>query len=414
MSVRRKRTLSPAWMLFILTGLNLFNYVDRAVLNAVRTPMAESFHINYGDSGRTLTAFMVGYFLTSPIFGYLGDRGSRKWLIASGIFIWSLGTVLSGFAGTFFLLLACRVMVGVGEASYATISPGLISDTFDTKHRNNALTIFFVAIPAGYALGYLFGGHMATYHGWRSAFVWAGAPGLLLALILLPFEEPKRGAMDASEKDSAGVKPKSSEFLKLFTNVKYQLVVWGYVAYTFALGAFSFWGPTFLQKIHGMTNEGSNAYFGAMIVVTGLVGTMTGGFAATAWQKHNRAAYAWVLTLSIFIAAPLVFLALRTENLFLCKSLLAVSVFLLFFSNGPVNTLILETVPVHLRASAMALSIFMIHLFGDVWSSEIVGRLADHWNNLGSAVMILPAALIVGGIFWLMLTAKTLREKPTQ
>jgi MFS family permease len=399
--------------LAILTGLNLFNYVDRAVLNAVRTPMAESFGINFGDSGRTLTAFMVGYFITSPIFGYLGDRSSRKWLIAAGIFVWSLGTVLSGFAGTFTLLLACRVMVGVGEASYATISPGLISDTFDTTRRNNALTVFFVAIPAGFALGYLFGGHMAASHGWRSAFVWAGAPGLLLALILLPFEEPKRGAMDAPEEKVTNPKPGAADFLKLFTNTKYQLVVWGYVAYTFALGAFSFWGPTFLEKMHGMTTEGSTAYFGAMIVVTGLVGTMAGGFAATVWQKHNRAGYAWVLTLSILIAAPLVYVALRTENLFVCKTLLAISVFLLFLSNGPVNTLILETVPIHLRSSAMALSIFMIHLFGDVWSSEIVGRLADHWNNLRSAVMILPVALVVGGLFWLALTAKTLKEKPS-
>ncbi len=107
-------------MLAILTGLNLFNYMDRFILNAVRTPMANSFGINYGESGQVFTAFMIGYFITSPFFGYLGDRVSRKWLIAVGIFVWSLGTILTGFAGTFALLLGCRVLVGVGEASYAT------------------------------------------------------------------------------------------------------------------------------------------------------------------------------------------------------------------------------------------------------------------------------------------------------
>ena len=187
------RKLSPAALLAILTGLNLFNYMDRAVLNAVRTPLANDFAVSYGKSGWALTAFMIGYFVTSPVFGYLGDRASRKWLIAVGIFIWSLGTVLTGFAGTFALLLAYRALVGVGEASYATISPGLISDTFPAQRRNNALTIFYAAIPVGYALGYLFGGQMSASHGWRSAFIWAGAPGLLLALILLPFAEPRRG-----------------------------------------------------------------------------------------------------------------------------------------------------------------------------------------------------------------------------
>ncbi len=409
-------------MLLILTGLNLFNYMDRAVLNAVRTPMAESFGINYGTSGQTLTAFMIGYFVTSPIFGYLGDRQPRKWLIAAGILIWSLGTVLSGFAPSFTVLLACRVMVGVGEASYATISPGLISDTFDTTRRNNALTVFFAAIPVGFALGYLFGGHMAVSHGWRSAFIWAGAPGLLLALVLLPFKEPVRGAMEKPVPPFAGDKAVGqvsasggvASFFKLFTNTKYQLVVWGYVAYTFALGAFSFWGPTFFEKIHGLTTDSANNYFGKMIVMTGLFGTMLGGFAATAWQKRSRAGYAWVLTLSIFVAAPVVYWALSTTNVALAKGLLAAAVFLLFLSNGPVNTLIIESVPVNLRSSAMALSIFMIHLFGDVWSSEIVGRLADHWHDLRAAVMILPIALVVGGIFWLALTWKTLREPAEQ
>ena len=123
------RTLSPFWTLFILTGLNLFNYLDRYVVSAVLTPIATEFKVGDGELGRINTIFMLGYFVTSPIFGYLGDRASRKWLIAIGIFIWSLGTVLTGYATSFAWLLAYRVLVGVGEASYATISPSLISAT---------------------------------------------------------------------------------------------------------------------------------------------------------------------------------------------------------------------------------------------------------------------------------------------
>src|SRR6185503_19742228 len=88
--------------------------------------------------------------------------------------------------------------------------------------------------------------------------------------------------------------------------------------------------------------------------------------------------------------------------------LLAAAMFLIFLSTGPINTLIVETVPPNLRASAMALSIFMIHLFGDMWSPEIVGRVADAWgNDLQKGVLILPAALAIGGVFWFILAMKT-------
>jgi predicted MFS family arabinose efflux permease len=403
------RKLSPYALLAVLTGLNLFNYMDRAVLNAVRTPMAKDFGIGYGESGRAFTAFMIGYFVTAPLFGYLGDRVTRKWLIAAGIFVWSLGTLLTGFASTFAMLLAFRVLVGVGEASYATISPSLISDTFASKARNNALTIFYAAIPAGYALGYVFGGQMTGWFGWRSAFIWAGAPGLALALILLPFDEPKRGQADGES--AAPKKPNLAEFLRLFSNSRYQLVVWGYVAYTFALGAFSFWGPTFMEKVHGMSTGKADTFFGAVIVLAGFGGTMLGGFLGTAWQKRTRAGYALLLTVSIFLAVPAAFIALRTSSTALSMGFLAAAIFLLFLSTGPVNTLIIETVPVNLRASAMALSIFMIHLFGDMWSPEVVGRLADHWNDLQKAVMVLPVALLVCALFWLGLAVKMRREK---
>src|SRR4026207_1811520 len=107
------RSLSPFWTLFILTGLNLFNYLARTVVPAVLPDVKTPFALSDGQVGRINTIFMLGYFLTSPIFGYLGDRASRKWLIAAGIFIWSLGTGLTGYATSFAWLLAYWVLVGV-------------------------------------------------------------------------------------------------------------------------------------------------------------------------------------------------------------------------------------------------------------------------------------------------------------
>jgi MFS transporter, Spinster family, sphingosine-1-phosphate transporter len=141
--------------------------------------------------------------------------------------------------------------------------------------------------------------------------------------------------------------------------------------------------------------------------VSGLVGTLLGGFAATAWQKRNPAGYAWTLGLSALASVPAAAVAFLAPNPLVSMACLAAAMFLVFLSTGPVNTLILETVPVNLRASAMALSIFTIHLFGDMWSSEIVGRLSDQWHNLQKAVLVLPGALFVGALLWLALAWKT-------
>jgi len=403
------RRLSPAALLCILTGLNLVNYIDRFVLNAVRTPLATDLGLNYGQSGRLATAFMLGYFLTSPWFGWLGDRWPRKWLIAAGIAVWSVATVLTGLAGSLAVMVGCRVAVGLGEASYATISPSLIADVYGPARRNNALSIFYAAIPVGAALGYLLGGEVQARWGWRYAFVIAGLPGLVLAGLLLPFAEPTRGAADGPAA-AALQRPSGRDVLKLFVNLEYNLVVWGYVAYTFALGAFAFWGPTFFETVHGMATAEADRFFGGVMVVAGLVGTLAGGLAGTAWQRRCRAGYALILGLSTLAAVPVSWAALETQHTQLAMGLMAGAMLLLFLSTGPVNTLILETVPVNVRASAMALSIFLIHLAGDMWSPELVGRIADAWGgDLQRAVLILPWVLLLAAALWGGLALKRLR-----
>ncbi|MSU57504.1 MAG: MFS transporter [Pedosphaera sp.] len=405
MNAAGRRQLSPRGLLFILTGLNLFNFLDRYVLSAVLPPLQRDLSLSDGQAGRLATVFMLGYFVTSPVFGWMGDRFTRKWLIAVGIFVWSLGTVLTGFATTFAMMVGFRLLVGVGEASYATISPSLISDSYPAEKRNNALTIFYVAIPVGAALGNIIGGYVAAHWGWRHAFIWAGAPGLLLALTMLPFAEVRRGQSD----HASAAKPRVRDILKLFLLPDYMLVVLGYTAYTFALGAFGIWGPTFLHRVHGVAVENAGTFFGAVLVVAGLVGTLIGGFAATAWHKRNPAGYAWTLGLSVLVAVPLGFAAFLVHETFWSMTFLAAAMFFLFLSTGPVNTLILESVPANLRASAMAVSIFMIHLFGDMWSPEIVGRIADATGSLRKAVLILPVALLVAAGLWLGLALKTKR-----
>jgi MFS family permease len=114
----------------------LYNHLGRFVLSAMLAPLQKDFGINDEQAGRLVTAFMIGHFFTSPFFGWPGDRASRKWLIADGILVWSIGTILMGFAATFTMMIAFRGLVGLGEDSYAIISPSLISDSYTPAKRN--------------------------------------------------------------------------------------------------------------------------------------------------------------------------------------------------------------------------------------------------------------------------------------
>jgi MFS family permease len=392
--------LPAAWAwgaLAILSGLNMLNYLDRYVMSAVLTPLQTSLGLDDAAGGWAASAFMLGYFISAPFFGYLGDRLPRKYLMLGGVIIWSLATAASGVAQNFAQLFAIRMVVGVGEACFVTMGPSWISDCFASTRRNTALTLFYVAIPFGSAIGFTLGGWFAQRGDWRGAFVYAGLPGVLLALLLLTLREPRRG-----ESDGAGVVPlpKAREVAGLLGNLRYNLLIWGYAAQTFSIGAFGVWGPTFLHREHGMGLESSSTFFGAILAGSGLLATLIGGWLGNLLKRRTPAGYAWVMALSLVLAVPLCFFALMVGNTPLSLIGLGASMFLLFLPTGPIASQMFEIVPVHLRASAMAVCTFIIHLFGDLGSPTIVGRISTATHSLRSGVLILPAVLLVGAVFW--------------
>jgi MFS family permease len=385
--------------LAVLSGLNLFNYLDRYVMSAVVTPLQKDLSLNDSHVGWAASAFMLGYFITAPFFGYLGDRMPRKYWMLVGVVIWSLATAGSGLVHSFAQLFVVRMIVGVGEACFVTMGPSWISDCFASTRRNTALTLFYVAVPFGSAMGYLLGAHFAQQGDWRGAFIYAGLPGVVLALSLLLLREPRRGEADGIVGEvapAAGL----GEVAGLLLNRRYALLVWGYVAQTFAIGAFAFWAPTFLFRSHGMSLGSAAGTFGVITALTGLAGTFTGGMLANVLRKRTPAGYVWVMALSLVIAAPVCFLALMVGDQTLCLAGLGAGIFFLMMPTGPIASEMFEIVPVHLRVSAMAVCTFVIHLFGDFGSPTIVGRLSVHWGDLQKAVLILPGVLVIGAVIW--------------
>jgi len=396
------------------SGLNLLNYLDRQVLPAVLPPLQRELRLTDTQAGWLAPAFMLGYFMTAPLFGYLGDRIQRRGLICAGVAVWSLGTVLSGWATGLGALLCFRILVGFGESSYGTLSPAWIADLYPAVRRAGMLAIFYVAIPVGSALGQILGGRAAEHAGWRSAFFWAGAPGLALALGVLALREPARGAGDAAGRAEETAPPPrataggTGSYRSLLRHRNYLWVVAGYVAQTFALGGFALWSASFLVRVHGLTLRQADDFFGVALVVTGLVATLAGGAVATAWDRRTAAGSAWLLGLSAALAVPAAAGAFWFRDLRAAEGAMAAAMFLIFLSTGPVNAQILDCVPVPLRARAMAASIFAIHLLGDFWSPQLVGRLSDRFGDLRLALLwTMPGALALCAACWLWLAVRS-------
>ncbi len=396
--------------LSVLTLINLLNYLDRYLVSGI-VPDLKAPPLGLSDSqiGLLTTAFMIVYMVAAPIFGTLGDRGSRTRPIAFGVFLWSIATIVSGFATTYAHLLGARAIVGIGEAAYVSIAPALLADSFSRGQRGRVLSVFNMAIPVGAALGYIVGGLMSHHFSWRAAFFVAGAPGLLLAALVLRVKDPPRGSQDESEEGGAAQPGKATApargaiavYVDLLKRAPYLLVVLGYAAYTFALGGLAVWMPNFLERVHNIPAVQATTSFGAIVVVTGFLGTFIGGWLGDYWQKSSRQAYLWMSGWVTLAAAPLTFIALTAASSSAYYPAIIAAELLLFMSTGPINSAIANMVSAGERASAFALSMFVIHLLGDVPSPTLIGWLSD-LSSLGKAVLIVPAAIVIGGIVWLV------------
>jgi MFS transporter, Spinster family, sphingosine-1-phosphate transporter len=397
----------------VLTAINLLNYLDRYVVPPVVPQLKSAMALSDTQIGWLVPAFMLVYMIAAPVFGAWGDRGSRTRPIALGIFVWSLATVLSGLAHSYPQLLAARALVGIGEAAYVAISPALLADLFTAQSRGRVYSVLNMAIPVGSALGYIVGGLVGNHFGWRAVFFVAGGPGLVLSACVLWLPDPPRGTQDLRPQPAQGVRPGRAgahatapsvaaiaTYLSLLRRRPYLLLVLGYAAYTFALGGLALWMPTFLARSRGVPIEQASTALGAILVVTGFLGTFAGGWLGDYFLRFSRQAYLLFSGAVTLLAVPCALLALTASGPAVYYTALVVAELLLFMSTGPINAAIVNVVSPFERASAVALSMFAIHLLGDVPSPLLIGYLSDV-SSLARAVLVVPVAVAVGGFVWL-------------
>jgi MFS transporter, Spinster family, sphingosine-1-phosphate transporter len=363
--------LYPRTALAVLTALNLLNYIDRSVLNAVQPLIQGEFHINDAQAGRLTTVFLIFYTLAAPVMGPLADRYSRRLIIALGAFAWSAVTLLTAVSYSYTALLIRHTIVGIGEASFVTISPTFVADLFPESKRGRVLGIFYLAIPVGFALGYLIGGYFGTRYGWRTPFYVAGAPGFLLGAVMLFMPEPERGQFDSLQET-----PERGRVAGLARNPAFITATLGMAMMTFAQGGLLVWMPTFLSRMRGYTLAQANNLFGLIIAADGTVAALAGGWLGDRLLRRTKGAYYLVSAASMGLGIPIMTVALFDRGPAMVPAIVFAA-FLLLLNTAPLNAAIINSVGAHIRATAIAVNLFVIHFLGDAFSPWLIGKVSD-------------------------------------
>jgi predicted MFS family arabinose efflux permease len=392
----------PYATLIVLTLLNTLNYIDRNMLLGVQPLVQGEFRINDEQAGTLTTVFFTCYMIAAPLVGWMGDRFPRKNIVLFGIAIWSGFTLLTWLVRDYNQLLLRHTIVGIGEASYATIAPTLIADLFPVERRGRMLSIFYLGLPVGSALGILLGGRLGEQFGWRVPFMLAGIPGFLLALIFWFLPEPVRGQSEAGAQSSLeGVTLKGmyQVILKLLTNGAFITACLGMAMYTFAVGGLQVWIPTFLHRIRGMSVKDAATVFGVIAGINGIVATMLGGVVGDRMLKRHDGAYYRFSAISMFIAVPLMIWAVYATGPLMIPAIF-LAVFALLVSTGPSNAAVVNSVDAGIRSTALAVNTFIIHALGDALSPRLIGRISDR-TSLQTAFWAAFVAAAISGVLFL-------------
>lgn len=381
----------PRTALVVLTALNLLNYVDRNVLFAVQPLVQDEFHLTKTQVGYLTSAFLGFYMIAAPFVGPLADRYSRKLIIVLGAIFWSGLTLLTAVTHTYTELLVRHTLVGIGEASFVTIAPTFVADLFAEEKRGRILGVFYLAIPVGSAAGYLLGGYLSPHYGWRFPFYIAAAPGFLLALAVLFLKEPERGQFDSLQET-----PERGTILGLTRNPAFLTATLGMAAMTFSLGGIQVWMPQFLYSERHYTLEAANLTFGIIIVVDGIVASLAGGWLGDYLLPRWKSSYYLVSAVSMGIGVPVMMVALFAQGRAMVPAI-ALSAFFLLLNTSPLNAALINSVGAHIRATAIAVNIFIIHILGDVPSPTMMGWVADK-RSLQSAFILPVIAMVISSV----------------
>jgi len=361
------------------------NFLDRQIVSILGKQISAELGLTKTQFGLLGgTTFALLYTTCGIGVAYLADRISRTWIIAAACAIWSAFTMLCGTAANFTQILLYRMGVGFGEAGGSPPSYSLISDYFPAEKRGTALAVYSLGVPAGSMIGAFAGGLLAEAYGWRTAFLLVGAPGILLAvLMLLIVREPKRGGLDAFA-DGTDAHPPAPPLMQaiggFFANRTLVLVAVSSAMSAFVGYAGLVWNPQFLENVKGMSGKEVAIWYALVLGVTGMIGTFGAGWVVDRLGLKDRRWFAWVPAIAFTVSIPFWVATILAPTWQMALLFLAGPLFLNNMYLSPALTVAQNAVPPARRTMTGAILLFVLNLVGLGVGPVYVGWIADNYG----------------------------------
>ncbi len=419
----------------IMFSISFLNYLDRNVLTGAANVVAKELGFQLDGIGYMASAFLIVYTLGTVPLGIWADRAKRRDVVAVCVALWSVATAATALATNFATLFISRMVLGIGEAGYFPAGTALMSDYFSREKRSRVMSWWSTAQLFGILIGFVLGGAIAgLYPGsWRLAFIFTGIPGLLLALFVWRVREPRRNQADEDELVMEVAVAESREathpipvpgnvFAQFGTLLRIKtlliLIVMQIFAF-FVLSVSVVFLPTYLQQkdTFGLSSGQAGLFSGAVVVLAGMAGTVLGGYMADWLNRRHPGSRILVCGIGFLLGAPAFAAAVSYHSLLVFTVFFVLSTLLITLYTGPSTAATQDVAPSALRASAVAVTLLIAHLFGDAFAPTLVGVLATNFDpthglhfkasmagqDLGRALLVTctPALAIAGlvGLF---------------
>ncbi len=388
------------YVLFILTAVYVFNFIDRQLLVILQEPIKAELNLSDTQLGLlTGFAFAVFYVVCGIPIARWADKGVRRNIIALSLSVWSIMTAVSGLASNYTHLLLARIGVGVGEAGGSPPAHSMISDIFSPQKRASALSFYNVGIYFGILLGFALGGWIAQTFGWRLAFFVVGVPGVILALILrFTVKEPPRGWSEGASDTPVEAPPLTQVVKVLWQKKSFKYIALGASLQAFVIYGVGNWLPSYFLRSFDISLTEVGTWMALTSGFGGGIGSFFGGWMSDRLGAKDVRWYLWTPAFLILLVVPVLGVALTTSNVYLALALTAPFNFLTAAYLGAVLAVSHSLVAVRMRALTSAVLFFAINMIGLGLGPLCVGALSDTLAGTQNMQTPLGVSMLVCGV----------------
>jgi MFS family permease len=384
----------------LLTVLNFFNYMDRQVVYGMSDKISETFHLSQFQFGWLAFVNLMVFALASLISGPIADRIGPRKVIFAGVAIWSAATIGSALSHSFWTLLVCRALVGVGEGAYGPSANALLCADAPPERRGRALGIYNIGMAFGATTGLVLGSSLVSVMDWHNVFWIAGAPSVLLAATAWFVAAPPRLARATKLPARAYI-----------FSPTYLLALAGGILSTFGASGLVVWSQKLIIVERHLSRTVGGVFMGAVGVVCGIGGVVAGGyFGDYLTRRSGRGGHARAIGLSLLAAVPFGVAALLITEQAAFMVLTAITVFLLSVYNGPSAAVIDELGPPQFAATLQAFAMFWIHVLGNAPAGSAIGWIGDRFNSIAFGLQATIAAMGIAGVLFMVVARRQSRE----